>query len=62
MAELSPATLFPGLFPHYLGAWGGILTFSEKTSQIPYLHDNIIGQKYQKPHPGASKGGQNDTL
>ena len=29
----------------------GILTFSEKMTQIPYLRDNIIGQKYQKSPP-----------
>ena len=29
----------------------GILTFSEKMSQIPRLRDNIICQKYQKPPP-----------
>ena len=40
----------------------GILTFSEKMSQIPHTRDNIIGQKYQKPHSGASEGGQNNTL
>ena len=30
---------------------GGILTFSEKMSQIPHPRDNIVGQKYQKPPP-----------
>ena len=29
----------------------GILTFSEKMSQIPHPRDNIIGQKYQNPPP-----------
>ena len=29
----------------------GILTFSEKMSQILHLQDDIIGQKYQKPPP-----------
>ena len=34
-----------------VGQGVGILTFSEKMSQIPHPCDNINGQKYQKPTP-----------
>ena len=33
----------------------GILTFSEKMSQILHPRDNIIDQKYKIPDPGAKE-------